>query len=300
MTLYLGIDLGEERAGAVVVDEQGRRVGRAHSSADSPVSADRVLAAAAEALKAAGAAGPAGVGLCTVASARSHADEVRRAAAARWPVPFGPVVSVGTAGAVAEAWCGSAVSRRDVVFLLIDDQVSAGVLIDGRPWSGAHGSAGAAAWLALNPVERQDYRRYGCLAAEVSARGIVRRLLWRVEAGDDSLVVARAKGRLDAVTAADVLQAAREGDGVAVSVVRDTVRYIGMAVVNLAATVDPEVVVLGGLVAEAADLLLQPVRQEVERRLAPEMAAELQIERALLGSDAPAVGAARLAMTLPS
>jgi hypothetical protein len=74
--------------------------------------------------------------------------------------------------------------RAHAVCLHIGDEVFAGLLLDGRPWSGAHGRAGAAAWLALNPVERQDYRKLGSLAAEVSAKGIARRLSWRVQAGD--------------------------------------------------------------------------------------------------------------------
>jgi glucokinase len=56
-----------------------------------------------------------------------------------------------------------------------------------------------------------------------------------------------------------VLACARDGDGVAISVMRDTAKYLGMAAANLVAIADPEVLVLGGLMASAADLLLEPV-----------------------------------------
>ena len=201
----------------------------------------------------------------------------------------------GEAAVAAEVWVGAARGARHAVCLVIGNRVLAGILLDGKPWSGAHGLAGCAAWLALNPVERQDYRKFGSLAAEVSNKGIARRLSWRIQAGDHSAVLERA-GDLEAITAEHVFEGARTGDGVSISVVRDTAKYIGMAVANLAATVDPEVVVLGGTIAAAGDLLLEPVRQECARRLPPGMAEKIHIEISPLGDDGVAIGAARLAM----
>ena len=124
--------------------------------------------------------------------------------------------------------------------------MTAGVVINGEPWFGAHGLAGSIGWLALNPVEREDYRRYGGLEAEVAAAGIVRRLVWRIKSGDRSAVADHVGGDLTRITADDVFQGARVGDGVCISVVRDTAKYIGMAVANLATMLDPEAIVLGG------------------------------------------------------
>lgn len=205
------------------------------------------------------------------------------------------VFSPGAAAVVAETWKGAALNARHVVCLSIGDRVFAGILLDGQPWSGAHGLAGAAAWLALNPVERQDYRKFGSLAAEVSSGGIARRLAWRIQAGDHSAVLDRA-GDVDSITAAHVYEGARNGDGVAVSVIRDTAKYIGMALANLATALDPDVVVLSGAVAAAGDLLLEPVRQECARRLPPAMVTHFRCEISPLGDDGVAIGAARLAM----
>jgi glucokinase len=92
-----------------------------------------------------------------------------------------------------------------------------------------------------------------------------------------------------------VLDGARRGDGVAISVMRDTAKYLGMGAANLAAVVDPQALVLGGIMASAADLLLDPVRTEMLRRLPPRIAQSLKIVPAALGADAAAIGAARLA-----
>lgn len=206
------------------------------------------------------------------------------------------VVTRGTAIALAEQWRGAATGARHVVALLLDDCVHAGIVIDGRPFGGAHGLAGSAGWLALNPVEREDYRKLGCLEAEIGAAGIVRRLVWRIKSGDRSRVLEAAGGDLNAITLRHVFDGARKGDGVAISVVRDTARYIGMAIANLVVVVDPDAVVVGGAIAEAADLLLEPSRTELARRLPPDVAASLTIKPAALGEDGAALGAARAAL----
>jgi glucokinase len=200
----------------------------------------------------------------------------------------------GVAVVVAEAWAGAARGAEHAVCLSVGERVLAGILLHGKPWAGAHGLAGSAAWLALNPVERQDYRKFGSLAAEVSNKGIARRLAWRIQAGDNSAVLERA-GDLESITAAHVFEGARTGDGVSISVVRDTAKYIGMAIANLAASIDPEIVVLGGAAASAGDLLLDPVRQECARRLPPGMTDTVRLEISPLAEDGVAIGAARLA-----
>jgi predicted NBD/HSP70 family sugar kinase len=201
----------------------------------------------------------------------------------------------GNAAAVAEAWVGAATGVQDLVFFAVDEHTTGGVIRRGAPMTGARGRAANVAWLSLNPVEREDYRKTGCLEAEVSAAGIVRRMIWRIKAGDRSRVQETVKDDLSAITAQQVLDAARQGDGVSISVVRDTAKYLGMAAANLVVLADPEMLVLGGIMASSADLLLEPMRVEIARRLPRLMMEALTIATASLGADAAAIGAARLA-----
>jgi glucokinase len=275
--LSLGLDLSAQPARAVVVDERGQVVARATGATGSQA------ARAAAKGQSPGVAGSAHVN-------RGETDKIS--------VPGLKSITrcaAGAAAMAAEAWIGAARGTRHAICLCIGDEVYAGVMLDGRPWAGAHDRAGAAAWLALNPVERQDYRKLGSLAAEVSTRGIARRLSWRVQAGDESRVLDAAGGSLDAITERHVFDGARSGDGVAISVVRDTARYIGMAVATLAAAIDPEVVIVGGSVA-VADLMLDPVRMDCARRLPADTMKDLRVEFSALGSDAVAIGAARIAL----
>jgi glucokinase len=281
----LGVHLAPDGVRAALVDPGGHVLAAANGSADLASLVIEAMAQAPDA-RAAGAVGLAVDSLDT----RDHASAVQVLSS------YGPVevVPAGAAAVMAEAWVGAAKGLSHVVCLWIGEHVLAGLLIDGRPWTGAHGHAGAAGWLAINPVERQDYRRFGSFAAEVSTHGIARRLVWRIETGDDSAVLRQA-GSLEAITAALVFDAARQGDGVAVSIVRETARYIGMAAANLAVALDPEIVVIAGPAVSAGDLLIDPVRQESVRRLPPQMARGFRCELSPLGDDGIAIGAARLA-----
>ena len=80
-----------------------------------------------------------------------------------------------------------------------------------------------------------------------------------------------------------------------ISVVRDTAKYIGMAVANLATMLDPEVIVLGGMIAESGDMMLEPSASNAARRLQPQQAERVRIVLSTLGADAVAIGAARAA-----
>jgi predicted NBD/HSP70 family sugar kinase len=282
--LALGIDLADAVALGVAVDDAGKVLRQARG-AGSPSGISMLLAELAAGHR------PGAVGVA------ADGEDAGIAVMDGWPLPR--ACTPGAAAVVAESWVGAARGARNVLCLVVGDRVTAGLLLNGEPWLGAHGAAGAAAWFALNPVERQDYRKFGNLAAEVSHDGIARRLAWRVQAGDESMVIERA-GSLDAITAAQVFEGARRGDGVAISVTRETAKYIGMAIANMASLLDPDIIVLGGAVADARDLLLEPIRQEYARRLPPGLAQKLAFAISDLGEYAVATGAARLAMVAAS
>lgn len=290
----IGLELDDARVIAVRVDEQGRVQARAQEDA-----AGDLGAAAAKALGQVQGAGP-GSGTIGLAATNPESAAVVPVVAQLAPQigasshRQGAVLS-GTAAAAAEAWVGAARGLKDVVFFAVSQHTTGGVIRDGVALTGSRGRAGSVAWLSLNPVEREDYRKAGCLEAEVAAAGIVRRMIWRIKAGDRSRVQDQVQNELTAITVEHVLDAARNGDGVSISVMRDTAKYLGMAAANLVVVADPEMLVLGGIMASAADLLIEPIRTEITRRLPKPMMDALQIETATLGADAAAIGAARLA-----
>ena len=283
------MELRDGNVAVVTADEHGAALARHELRGTSAsVAADAVRSIA---------TGPTRIGVAVRDPLDPSIADVVAAAAGAAGAPAAPrVLTRGNAVALGEQWCGAARGARYVVALSSSDRVHAGIVVDGQMFEGAHGLAGAAGWLALNPVEREDYRKMGCLEAEIGAAGIVRRLIWRLKSGDVSRVLDRAGGNTSQITVRHIIEAARDGDGVSISVERDTARYIGMAIGNLVAIIDPDVVVLGGLIAEAADLLIEPARVEASRRTHTSVGSAVQIVAGTLGDDAAALGAARAAM----
>ena len=284
--MFVGLDIRSDSVLAVQLDADG--IARARALREGRTAA--MLAAAVRAVVNGSAVERLGAAAQTGDAIEPVVAEVAGAVHARQTT----TISTGAAIALAEHWQGAALGADNVVSLSIDEHVSSGIIVNGQVFRGVNGRAGNAAWLALNPVERDDYRRLGGLEAEISAAGIARRLVWRIKTGDPSRAQDLAGGELTAIKAVHVFDAARENDGVAVSVVRDTARYIGMAVANLIAVIDPDVVVLGGLIAHAADLLIEPSSAEVARRLPS--GSVPKILAGTLGDEAAGLGAARAAM----
>ncbi|HXI28522.1 MAG TPA: hypothetical protein VNG89_08870, partial [Vicinamibacterales bacterium] len=184
----LGIELEDARAIAVRVDDDGAVAARAvvDAAGDLAAAADRALTQVAS-----GDGDSRVLGLAAAIPDAPALVAVVGALAPRFDGPFrqhGAMPS-GTAAAVAEAWVGAARGVSDVVYFGCGDHTVGGMVRGGMAVGGARGRATSVAWLALNPVEREDYRKTGCLEAEVAAAGIVRRLIWRIKAGDRSRVL---------------------------------------------------------------------------------------------------------------
>lgn len=293
--LTLGIDLSDRVARVVVVNDEGHVMSRGELAPVQGHLANAVRDAARRAIAGAGGKVSA-IGVALPQTGELVPAEIAAALSGVAPgsrdaMPIG----AGSAAAIAEQWCGAARGLRQVITCAIGEHVTAGIILNGEPWFGAHGLASSIGWLALNPVEREDYRRYGGLEAEVAAAGIVRRLVWRIKSGDRSAVADNLGGDLTRLTADDVFQGARVGDGVCISVVRDTAKYVGMAVANLATMLDPEAIVLGGTLATSGDMMLEAIRLECSRRLRPAQSEGVRIVLSTLGADAVAIGAARAA-----
>ena len=293
--LTLGVDLSDLIPRLAVVDAGGQVLSRAESPSSATTDANAIRDAAKRAvaglpapLAAIGVAMPSAFDKMPLNIAASLREATSR------DMEIVPVAA-GTAAAIAEQWIGAARGIKQVVTISLGEHVIAGIILNGEPWLGTHGFASSVGWLAMNPVEREDYRRLGGLQAEIAAGGIVRRFVWRIKSGDESSVADKVKGDFSRITFDDILQASRTGDGVAISVVRDTAKYVGMAAANMATLFDPETIVLGGVIAQSGDVLLDAIKTECSRRLHPQHADLIRIVLSTLGNDAVAMGAARAA-----
>ena len=196
---------------------------------------------------------------------------------------------------MAEAWCGAATGKANVVLLNLDAPLSAGLLVAGKVVHGAGDLAGAAGFLALSETHKSEYTMYGALAFEASEAALVRRTLEHWAADADSLLSQLTLSDPAQLTAATVLRAARGGDPLALSVVQETCDWVARAVANIISLLNPEAVVLGGAFGAALKPFLNNIRREAKRWAASGNAQHCSIVSAKLGDQATLLGAARLA-----
>ncbi len=205
------------------------------------------------------------------------------------------LVSDRSAYVTGEAWRGAAAGATDAVFLAVGSGIGAGLLSGGRLILGQEDIAGAVGWFGLDPDFKPAYAAMGCFEAEASGNSVGRKARELLAAGRASLLRELAGGRIDDVTAETVAEAARRKDPLALEVVAQAVRYIGMGVANIVSLLNPEVVVLGGGLFRAADLFLGPVRAEFRRWAQPLAAKSVRIELSALGEDAGLYGCGKMA-----
>jgi glucokinase len=205
------------------------------------------------------------------------------------------LVSDRSAYVTGEAWRGAAAGATDAVFLAVGTGIGAGLLSGGRLILGQADIAGAVGWFGLNPDFEPAYAAMGCFEAEASGSSVGRKARELLAAGRPSLLRELAGGRLEDITAETVAEAARRKDPLALEIVTEAVRYIGMGVANIVSLLNPEVVVLGGGLFQAADVFLEPVRTEFRRWAQPLAAETVRLELSALGEDAGLYGCGKLA-----
>lgn len=195
----------------------------------------------------------------------------------------------------AEAWCGAATGKLNVVLLNLDAPISAGLLLEGRVLHGASDLAGAAGFLALSETHKSEYITHGAFAFEASEAALVRRTLEQWSADSDSLLSQLTLSDPAQLTGATVLRAARGGDPLALSVVQETCGWVARAAATTISLLNPEVVVLGGAFSSSLKPFLSDIRREAKRWAAPGNVRQSQIVSAKLGDNAALLGAAKLA-----
>jgi predicted NBD/HSP70 family sugar kinase len=186
-------------------------------------------------------------------------------------------------GALAEAAFGAGRDTGDLIYLKVSSGIGAGLILNGRLYRGFSGLAGELGHMLVDPeglVCRCGNR--GCLET-LAATGALVELLRRSH-GED-------------VTAAKMLELARAGDLGCRRVVGDAGRAIGHAVATLVNVLNPELVVVGGELAAAGDLLLDGVRESIARAALPAAADAAGVVAGVLGERAQVLGAIALVVS---
>ena len=313
-TLAIGIDIGGTKIAAGVVDEDGQVLDR--RVADTP-STDpaAVLAAIGDIVEdlrrehrvraiGIGAAGFVDATGSTVLFAPHLAwrnEPLRDATARRTGLPV-LVENDANASGWAEWRFGAAQNESDVVLVTLGTGIGGALVIDGRPYRGRYGMAGEFGHMQVVPDGLPcECGNRGCWEQYASGRVLTRLGRASAEAGTElgRRLLDAAGGVADRIQGLHVTAAARDGDQEAVAWLAEVGDWLGVGVANLAAALDPGVVVVGGGVSDAGELLLGPARTAFSRSLTGHgFRTEARIVAAHLGVDAGLIGAADMARVI--
>ncbi len=200
-----------------------------------------------------------------------------------------------TVAGLAESVAGVSKGCDNSVFLTLGTGVGGGIVLNGRPYSGAHGIGSEIGHMIIMvDGDPCNCGSRGCAERYCSASAIIRMAKEAVGGAPDSLILKKASGDAGRINAKLVIDAAREGDPVAVKVFSDYVKYLSITIANLIQYMDPEMIVLGGGVSHAGQFLLDAVRGQVPNYLIYKTLPHARIELATLGNEAGIIGAAFL------
>jgi glucokinase len=179
--------------------------------------------------------------------------------------------SAANAAALAEAQLGAARGYHSALYLLLGRCIRSALYADGRILRGEHGSAGMLGhWQVRADGPRCSCGARGHLDPLASAQSIVRAMIGRASGSDESTaaMLRVTGGRAEAMSAAQVVRLAAEGEPAAHAVVADALDALAVALANAVALLDPGIVVLDGPLVEAGDAFFAPLRAELEARCA--------------------------------
>lgn len=312
MTLTIGVDIGGTKVSAAVVDEDGTLV--AHTRRDSPADDAAAMRAATidvieelardhsvEAVGV-GAAGWIDPGRSTVLFAPNIAwrdEPLREHISAATGLPA-VVENDANVAAWAEFRFGAARDADDsMVMITVGTGVGGGIVMRGELLRGAHGIAAEFGHvLAVAGGHRCGCGREGCIEQYASGSALVRLAQAGARRTPEraAVLLDQAGGDVSAITGQMVTAAAGAGDRVAVEAFAEVGHWLGTSLADLAQILDPQVLVIGGGVIEAGELLLGPVRQAYHEALARRSRLPVaEVRPAQLGNAAGVVGAADLA-----
>ncbi len=192
--------------------------------------------------------------------------------------------------ALGEMWQGGGKGHLNIVMITLGTGVGGGIILDGKMLAGINGAGGEIGHMTMDLTETDvcNCGKRGCLEQYASATGIVR---MANKALNDSDRPSKLR-EVQYISAKEIFDAAKSGDDLAMELVEDLGRKLGLALAQVAGVVDPEVFVIGGGVSRAGQIILD-VTEKYYKQYAFHACKNTGFELAVLGNDAGMYGGAR-------
>ncbi|MGG7179441.1 ROK family protein [Clostridium paraputrificum] len=192
--------------------------------------------------------------------------------------------------AIGEYMFGAGKGKRNIVYFTVSTGVGGGAILEGNIYRGSTSNALEIGHTTVDPNgPRCNCGNIGCLEAMSSGTAIGKRGKEAV-----STNVETSLKKYEDVTSFEVFKEAANGDEVSKDIIDSALTYLGIGIANAIAIFDPQVVIIGGGVSKAGDIVFDKVKEVVKKRCFKAMAEACEIVPAGLGTDAGVVGAVAL------
>jgi glucokinase len=199
-------------------------------------------------------------------------------------------------GAVAEHRLGAGIGAENLIYVTLGTGVGGGLILAGKLYTGTSGSAGEIGHMLVEPAGRVcNCGRRGCLEAMTAGAYLGMDAAAIVQAEPSGVLARLCEERGEEPDARLLSEAADAGDASADAAIRRAGAYLGVGLANLVNVFNPEVIVLGGSLLALGERYFGPAREVMQRDAFAQPLRDLRLVDALLGSDAPAIGAALIA-----
>ena len=161
--------------------------------------------------------------------------------------------------ALGEMWKGAAEGSKDVIVVTLGTGVGGGIIVDGKIVNGATGAGGEIGHITVNDdeIEPCNCGQYGCLEQYASATGIVRMAKRKLAKSAETTTLRD----IEDLSAKAIFDEAKAGDEIAKGLVDELGKILGSALSNMACVVNPEVIVIGGGVSKAGQILIDVIKK---------------------------------------
>ena len=209
------------------------------------------------------------------------------------PVQIGNDANVAALG---EFRFGAGRAVRHMIMMTLGTGIGGGIIVDGRLLDGHDGGAGEIGHMIVNPGGRGGNSAFGSVEGETQISAIVERAARKIQEGFETSLAARVDYDRFALTPAIIAEEAKKGDAIALEVFEETGYYLGLCATNLINLFNPEMIVVGGGVAQAGDIILDPIRRTATATAIRSLSRTCQIVPAELGDNAGIFGGAAIVL----
>jgi glucokinase-like ROK family protein len=207
------------------------------------------------------------------------------------------VENEANSGALGEYFYGAARGKDDYIYLSTGIGLGGGIMIGGKLFKGSNGFAGEIGHTTIyEGGEICGCGSRGCLETYVGPHYMIRRIRQTLEEGSPSVINDLLQGNLSRMTVDTVVEAARYGDKIALSALREVGSHMGVGISNLINIFNPELVVVGGALSPASPWLIPMIQDQIRINALQPLLKTVNIIPSELGVDSCVMGAIALVL----